>query len=140
MRFWQTAGSFHKGMQTIGHRMSALQKGRLSRVDRDQSLEGLQHLDDEKIIVEMVHFRIGYVAVVIGIQNAFSRTFGDLASGMRTYPSGSASRQLLRRTLARKRAKPARPYMDLLITFNRFTWPSTGPLLHGSAIAACTAA
>lgn len=34
-------------------------------------------------------------------------------------------------TLALSRSIPARPYIDRLIAFSRFTWPSTGPLLHG---------
>jgi hypothetical protein len=34
------------------------------------------------------------------------------------------------RTLARSRSSPARPYICRLIIFNRFTCPSTGPLLH----------
>ena len=41
--------------------------------------------------------------------------------------------------LARSNFMPARPYIDRLIVFKRFTCPSTGPLLHCSVIAASTA-
>jgi len=42
-------------------------------------------------------------------------------------------------TLWRRRSKPARPYMDRLMAFNRLICPSTGPVLQGSVRAACTA-
>src|SRR5687767_14420255 len=42
-------------------------------------------------------------------------------------------------TLWRRRSKPARPYMDRLMTFSRLICPSTGPVLQGSVKAACTA-
>jgi len=43
-------------------------------------------------------------------------------------------------TRALSNTNPARPYICRLIVFNRFTCPSTGPLLHVSVTAACTAA
>jgi hypothetical protein len=43
-------------------------------------------------------------------------------------------------TRLRRRLKPARPYMERLMTFNRLICPSTGPVLQGSVRAACTAA
>src|SRR5262249_2512497 len=48
--------------------------------------------------------------------------------------------QSFRLTRARSSRHPARPYIDRLIVFSRFTWPSTGPLLHDSVNAAATAA
>jgi spermidine/putrescine transport system permease protein len=39
----------------------------------------------------------------------------------------------------RRSLKPARPYIDRLIVLSRFTWPSTGLVVHGSSSAACTA-
>src|SRR4051812_23283392 len=42
-------------------------------------------------------------------------------------------------TLWRRRSKPARPYMDRLMAFNRLICPSTGPVLQDSVRAACTA-
>ena len=72
--------------------------------------------------------------LVIGEQKGFSRTFGD--GGPRWVaccwalfvPDPS-------RTRARNKANPARPYICRLIIFSRFTWPSTGPLLHSSVSA-----
>ena len=43
------------------------------------------------------------------------------------------------RTLARSKAKPARPYICRLRNFRRLTWPSTWPLLQGLSTAAITA-
>ena len=42
-------------------------------------------------------------------------------------------------TLWRRRSKPARPYMERLMAFNRLICPSTGPVLQDSVRAACTA-
>src|SRR6266516_7235675 len=39
-----------------------------------------------------------------------------------------------RSTRCRKRRSLALPYMLLLMSFSRFTWPSRGPLLHGRLI------
>jgi hypothetical protein len=69
-----------------------------------------------------------------------SRTLGD--SG-RTSPDGFGAaplRQAAVSTRARSKANPARPYICRLTVFNRFTCPSTGPLLHLCVTAACTAA
>src|SRR3954449_11289174 len=41
--------------------------------------------------------------------------------------------------LWRRRSKPARPYMERLMAFNRLICPSTGPVLQDSVRAACTA-
>src|SRR3989442_2048252 len=45
-----------------------------------------------------------------------------------------------RSTRCRKRRSFARPYILLLMSFSRFTWPSRGPLLHGRVNPARTAA
>src|SRR5262249_46365405 len=47
-------------------------------------------------------------------------------------------RQAALSTRARRSTNPARPYICRLIVFNRFTCPSTGPLLHLCVTAACT--
>jgi hypothetical protein len=44
------------------------------------------------------------------------------------------------KTRRRRRSKLARPYMDRLISLRRWTFPSTGPLLHLCSRAALTAA
>lgn len=43
-------------------------------------------------------------------------------------------------TRALSKSKFALPNMERLIFFSRFTWPSTGPLLHGCEMAFSTAA
>ncbi len=43
------------------------------------------------------------------------------------------------RTRARRNAKSARPYIVRLMTLRRLTYPSSGPVLHGSLSAARTA-
>ena len=40
---------------------------------------------------------------------------------------------------ARSRSRPARPYMERLMSFSLLILPSTGPVLHGKIIAARTA-
>src|SRR5690606_32935181 len=76
---------------------------------------------------------------VNGDRNGFSRICGDGAAC-----AAAICQALLfhaaQSTRWRSRSKPALPYIWRLIVLSRFTSPSTGPLLHGSAMAARTAA
>lgn len=68
------------------------------------------------------------------IPNRQPREFWAPTSGLsRTFGAGQAI------TRARRRSKPARPYMDRLMSFSLLIVPSTGPVLHGRLIAARTA-
>ena len=61
-----------------------------------------------------------------------SATFADedfLRAGKNFFLSATV--QFICNTLARRRSKPARPYICRLIIFSRFTCPSTWPLLQG---------
>src|SRR5207302_1076468 len=71
-------------------------------------------------------------------KKGLSRTSGDQAR-FPGFLCCSATSQAACRTLARSSRKPARPYLDRLLSFRRFTCPSTGPLLPGGVPAACTA-
>src|ERR1700722_11253813 len=60
-----------------------------------------------------------------------SATFADedfLRAGKNFFLSATV--QFICNTLARRRSKPARPYICRLIIFSRFTCPSTWPLLQ----------
>jgi len=77
--------------------------------------------------------------LVIGIGMGFSRTSGDRGQFCHSAGCGLFA-QAACSTRARSSSDPARPYIVRLITFSRFTWPSTGPLLQASLRPACTAA
>src|SRR5262249_35644748 len=79
---------------------------------------------------------LGEVAPEVGL----SRTFDDVGRASPGSVVAAPLRQAASSTRARSNTNPARPYICRLIVFNRFTCPSTGPLLHVSVTAACTAA
>jgi hypothetical protein len=75
-----------------------------------------------------------------GCQSASeSRFFVLLCAQLLGEVNGRVFSYAVASTLWRRRSKPARPYMERLIAFNRLICPSTGPVLQDSVSAACTA-
>lgn len=105
-----------------GHRLQILVRPQL----------GLQMVLDQRI-----HTGDAQSSLPVASRLVVGRRCGGLSRKVR---AGGATQDERVNTRWRSRSNFARPYMQRLITFRRFTWPSTWPLLKGKARAAITAA